>query len=381
MKVLHVISGLGNGGAEATLFRLVQGTPDCEHSVVSLSSRGRYAAQLELLGVRVISLASKSGWSAITALPALGTLVSNFRPDIIQGWMYHGNLAASVIGAIHPKAAVVWGVRHSNLVVGIDRRRTIWVSRICAKISPWLPKAVIFAGYEAERAHRSVGYRAKKMVVIPNGFDLTHLRPDAKLRRQTRKALGLHRDDFVIGSVARFVPQKDHRTLFAALGRLREKNIDFRCVLVGPGIGRDNEQLVNLARAFEIEENLLYLGSVAEVKPVMVSFDLLVSSSAFGEAFPNVLAEAMSCGTPCVATNVGDSGEIIGKFGWLVQNSDVAALEKGLSVAYAEFKDKLAWNGRSIDGRKRIKTLFALEKMLSAYRSIWAYAINPRGEN
>lgn len=378
LRILHIISGLGNGGAEATLFRLVHGSADCLHVVVSISSRGVYADRLEKLGVTVFAIGSIPARSLIWAFPTLWRLVSDFQPDIVQGWMYHGNLIASVLARFHRKAALVWGIRHSNLVMGVDRIHTVLVSWICARISPWVPDAVVFAGHESERVHISAGYRAKRMIVIPNGFDTAHLRPDIKTRRHMRTAFALPDNQFTIGSVARFSPQKDHRSLFAALGMLQERGIDFRCVLVGPGMVEGNAELLRLAEEFGVAEKLLLLGSIDSAQPVMVSVDLLVSSSSFGEAFPNVLAEAMACGTPCVATNVGDSEEIIGEYGWLVKKSDPLDLEKGLVSAFEVFTDKAAWEARSMGGRERISKLFGLEKMLEEYKRLWSELVSAK---
>ncbi|MER3423064.1 MAG: glycosyl transferase family 1, partial [Nitrospiraceae bacterium] len=121
-----------------------------------------------------------------------------------------------------------------------------------------------------------------------------------RLRREWQIADGT----FLIGMVGRFDPQKDHGNLIAALGRLRQRGMHFGCVLVGKDLVPDNPSISQQIAAHGLDENVRLLGQRTDIPAVMNALDVHVLPSAYGEAFPNVLAEAMACGTPCVTTDV-----------------------------------------------------------------------------
>ena len=106
----------------------------------------------------------------------------------------------------------------------------------------------------------------------------------------------------------------------------------------------------------------------------MNTLDVHVLSSAFGEAFPNVLAEAMACGTPCVTTDVGDAALIVGETGWVVPPRDSRALTEALVDALTQRQNEDSWQARKLACRERIATHFTLDAMISGYRKVWVKA-------
>ena len=103
----------------------------------------------------------------------------------------------------------------------------------------------------------------------------------------------------------------------------------------------------------------------------MGALDIHILSSAYGEAFPNVLAEAMACGTPCVATDVGDATGILGDTGWLAPSGNPTALANAIEAALADWAHQEGWLDRQRRCRQRICDEYALEKMVERYREIW----------
>ncbi len=174
----------------------------------------------------------------------------------------------------------------------------------------------------------------------------------------------------VIGSVARWNPQKDHANLISALSLLARQGRDFRCILVGPGLERSNAELWTLIAESGLENKVVLLGPRYDIPAIMSAFDLLVLSS-YTEAFPNVVAEAMACGTPCVVTDVGDAALIVGNTGWVSRPRDPHALALSIETALPAVQSAQR-EAISQACRQRIVETFGLERMALAYRSVWS---------
>ena len=105
---------------------------------------------------------------------------------------------------------------------------------------------------------------------------------------------------------------------------------------MGSNIDQNNKELVNLIDEYKLNHRVHLVGERNDIPLFMNSIDLLVLCSSYGEAFPNVLNEAMSCGTPCVTTNIGDSALIVGNTGWVIPPNDSNALAKAINKALEE---------------------------------------------
>jgi glycosyltransferase involved in cell wall biosynthesis len=173
--------------------------------------------------------------------------------------------------------------------------------------------------------------------------------------------------------VGRFDPQKDHPNLLGALAELKGKGHAVRCALVGKGLDRANASLMGSITGFGLspDRELLLLGQRNDISTVMNALDIHLLSSAYGEAFPNVLAEAMACGTPCVTTDVGDAALIVGETGWVVPPRDSKSLAHSIRSAIKLSQDQPGWKVRQMACRKRIDTEFSIERMVCAYRDVW----------
>ena len=163
------------------------------------------------------------------------------------------------------------------------------------------------------------------MLIVPNGFDIGRFRPDAASRDSVREELGLSSDAKLVGLMARYDPQKNHAGFIEAAAMIHEAMPDVHFVLAGGGIEGENAALTELINAHGIEHRMHLLGRRDDMPRLMASLDVLASSS-YGEAFPNVLGEAMASGVPCVVTDAGDSAEIVGETGRVMQTGDMQGL-------------------------------------------------------
>lgn len=379
LRITHVITGLGNGGAENVLYRLCMENSDVTHSVISLTDDGLYGDLLRQSGVFTACLNLPRGRVTISALLRLRRLLSQQNPDVVQTWMYHADLLGGVLGRLTGNRPVVWNIRHSELIPGKSGRSTILVARICSHISNIVPHKIVVCGSRVGKVHEAIGYDKDRMVLIPNGYDLGKFRPNERLRKKLRRDFGVGLGERLIGFVARFDPQKDHETLFKALGMAEGWGPRVKCILVGPGMDNGNRRLGELIGRYGLQEKLILLGPRDDVPSIMAALDLHVMSSSFGEGFPNVLAEAMACGTPCVTTDVGDARVIVGETGWIVPLEDPVALANAMFSALTEMEDPVLWRSRRDAARERIVQNFSLSRMSEAYRTVWGEVSSETG--
>lgn len=377
MKVLHIITGLSNGGAEAVLTRLAMAEMQKgnQHHVVSLMNRGVYGDRLEQAGVTVSTLNFPRGRATIKGLIQLLVLIRKMRPDVVQTWMYHADLIGGFAARLAGVRAIAWGIRHANLDPAHNSRATLRVVRLCANLSAWIPQKIISCSAQAALLHQAVGYRKDKFINIPNGYSMERFKPDSSGRNAVRAEQGIPEKEFVLGMVARFDVQKNHRNLVEALGVLRRQGLQFTCLLVGADMDEENNVLRDWMAQAGIANNVKLLGPRGDIPAVMNALDVHVLSS-LGEAFPNVLAEAMACGTPCVTTDVGDAAVIVANHGWIVPPQSADALAEGLIQAHDDFSNGgAAWQERQTACRAHIMANFELEQMCERYRQAWQACI------
>ncbi|SDY18994.1 glycosyltransferase family 4 protein [Nitrosomonas halophila] len=372
IPTLHIITTLGNGGAESVLYRLCIQNPE-QYEVICLTDSGKYGPLLSAAGVRVHTLDMPRGKVTLAGFLRLWKLIRQARPAVIQTWMYHADLLGGMIGRLAGNQAILWNIRHTDLVPDKSRRSTIMVAKICAHLSRWMPHKIICCAERATETHAAMGYDSSRMVVIGNGCDLSHFTPDVVGGKKIRDELGVPEDVPLLGYVARCHPLKDHNTLLAAFALIRRTWAGARLLLVGPGMTAENAELKAMIMQYSLGEAVLLAGPRTDIPAVMSALDLHVMSSV-SEGFPNVLAEAMACGTPCVTTDVGDAALIVGDTGWVVPANTPSALAAAISSALVERNNSDAWNLRKRAARMRIEERFSLASMVSAYQAVWQTA-------
>ena len=369
IRVVHVITDLDVGGAEMTLARLL--TRPNRHStavaVVALGSRGPLAARIEAAGVPVFALGVRAGASAAVALWRLVSLLRRFRPDVVQTWLYHADVAGLVAGTIARVPHVVWNIRCAELDPRDHPRSLPLLLRALALMSG-RPAAVVCNSEAGRRAHERLGYTPRRWEIIANGIDTDTFRPSADARRHLRRELGLDANARLVGLLARFHPMKDHITFLEAAKIISASKTDVHFVAAGRGV----------PEAAAIEQWLKRSGTTgyvhllheqAEPSRFLAALDVAVSSS-YGEAFPNVVAEAMACGTPCVATDVGESARIIANAGFVVPRREPAAL--AAAVVRVLDLDAAARAAVQTEARQRIVSNFSIDRAAARFDDLYA---------
>lgn len=371
IRIVFIITGLDVGGAEMILLRLISKlSPRFEPYVISLSSVGIIGKRIRDLGVEVCGLNMKSRLPNPLAFLKLVTLIKRINPDVVSTWMYHANLIGGVASWFAGCSSIVWAIHHSNLSPSKNKPITLAVVRLCAWLSHYVPTKIVSCSEVARDIHIGVGYSSEKFIVIPNGIDLTHFKPDPSARESVRSELGLSDSTPLIGLIARFDTQKNHEGFVRSAGLLHAKMPFVHFLLAGSDVERSNSTLVQWVQLARIDGYCHLLGSRDDIPRIMAALDILTSSS-WGEAFPNVVAEAMACGVPCVVTNVGDSSYIVGETGKTI----TAGNDSELVAAWESLLSPLSRHDRLVLGqraRTRVSENFELCSVVDRYEAVFA---------
>jgi glycosyltransferase involved in cell wall biosynthesis len=355
-RVLHVISGLGTGGAESFLVSLSAhlASRGFEQTVLSLKGGGKNAERLAAHGVTVRQLGLTGPASLAIAYGPLLDVAREARPDVVQGWMYHGDLAATAAHRLAPSSArLFWGIRCSDMRLENYSAQLRLTVRACAMLSR-RPDAILANSRAGADVHVRKGYRARRLIIVPNGIDTQRYRPDNTARAEVRAELGIAPHVPVVIHVARDDPMKDHLTMLMAASRLEGAV----ALLVGRGTR-------NMSRP----PGIVGLGERPDVARLLSASDVIVSSSAYGEGFSNSLAEGMSAGLVPVATDVGDAREIIGPTGKIVPPGDWDSLARAIRSVIALSAAERAAAG--LEARRRVGERFSLERAAERFDALY----------
>ena len=375
MKLLFIITGLSTGGAEMMLYKLLDriNREQFDPFVISLTYEGesQISQRISDLDIPIYLLNINSKQEILQAIWRLINLVRKIQPDIIQGWMYHANLAAQFASLLtFQSVPTVWNIRHSVYSLKYEKSTTATIIKLLAKMSSF-PKNIIYVSHISAKQHEKLGYQDSKSVVIPNGFDTEVFTPSINARNGLRRELGLTENAIVIGLIARYHPMKDHDNFLSAATLLLKKFPDIHFVLVGTGVKKENSGIVSLLSDFKLTDDphFHFLGERQDISKITAGFDIASLVSAWGEGFPNVVGEAMSCGVPCVVTDVGDSAWIVGETGKVVPPKDTEKLAQVWQEMIELGQEKRSQLGTL--ARQRIIENFSLDAIVEQYEELY----------
>lgn len=334
MKIVFLTRSLSYGGAERQLVTVARGLRERGHSVtVALFySGGPLESELREAGIMIQPLDKRGRWDVIAFLIRFIRFIGRERPDVVYGYLSMPNIITQFVTLFFGRTRSVWGVRSSDK----DMSCYDWLARISYRIECSLSRCADLvivnsqAGFRHAVAH---GFPEERMIVIPNGIDTERFRPDGRARKRLRREWGINESEHLVGLVGRLDPVKDHHTFLKASSQLAQEHNSLRFVCVGDGPADYRQSLIELSNELGLAGRLKWVASYDDMPTVYNALDILVSSSR-SEGFPNVIGEAMSCGVPCVVTDVGDSAAIVGDAGEVItpQNSEElkAAIENSL---------------------------------------------------
>jgi glycosyltransferase involved in cell wall biosynthesis len=362
---MHLLPGLKVGGAETMMAKLAAGTRH-RVTVVSLAGVDEVGELLRSRGTPVRALDMRPGRVSPPAFGRLLALMRELRPDVVQTWMYHADLLGGMAARMNG-IPVAWNLRRSTPYTGGVKLSTRLVVRACSVGSRWIPARIVSCSRAGGAAHAALGYAAAKITVIPNGFDTHGFRPDPAARAVLRAEWGVDDDAPLLGTVARFDAAKDHRTLLRALAHARARVPALRLVLAGRGMTAGNPVLAEWLDESGVRDACILLGQRNDAARINAALDGACLSSV-SEGFSNSIGEAMSCGVPCVVTDVGDSAWIVGSTGLVVPPRDPGALGE----AMASLAEHSAPARRALGDAARARILrdFSLPAVVERYDAL-----------
>jgi glycosyltransferase involved in cell wall biosynthesis len=374
MRVLHIITGLGVGGAENMLDRLLTelDPKQATNHVIALKEGGPIGDAIAARGIPVEIMGLDTFLPRALMPLRLAGHIRRIAPDVIQTWLYHadliGGIAARLARPFGAPIPVIWGVRQSVVNPALLKPSTWRVIRSAAIASHFIPRRIVVNANASIAAHAELGYDTSKFMLIPNGFDCTRFRPDTAARARLRERLGIAPQTILVGIAGRFDPHKDYPGFIAAAHAIIQKNHDIAFVACGEGVDPANPMLAALLAKYGPIPQLHLLGRQTEMPAFWSALDIAVSAS-IGEGFSNSIGEAMSCALPCVVTDVGDSAHVVADCGCVVPPGQPDALSQAiLTLAKAPVETR---NALGQQARMRIQNNYSLSAAAESFLSLW----------
>lgn len=371
VKIMHVILALHPpGGAENKLVRLARHQKlrqGLDPMVVSLGRIGELGEPLVAAGVPLVTCGLARLFDLLPGLLRLRRLIRRERPDIVQTWLYRADLLGGLAALSAGNRNVIWGIRNTDVRTGRGVSVSLGlVVRACAALSRRIPRAIVCVAQSARTRHIELGYDAKRMIVIPNGFE-----PDSALpepRGEARIGLGLPEDATIVGSVGRYNEYKDHRNFVRAMASLAAARPGLLFVMAGQDVEPGNRELMQEISRTGFAERFHLLGHRRDVGRVLAAMDVFCLHSR-SEGFPNALGEAMLAGIAAVSTDVGDARALGGGYARIVPPEDSIALAEAVDSLLSASDAERRRMGEA--GRRHVEANFSLAAVGQRYRALY----------
>jgi glycosyltransferase involved in cell wall biosynthesis len=365
--IAHILSSYGMGGQERVAFDLAvsQLRAGCRVTAVSLAPPpdGPLAAELRTAGIEVARVARPKPGVDPMLVARLAWWLRRHRVDLT----HTHNRMALIYGAPAGRlaGAAVVHTKHGNNPRGGARLRLAKLSGRCVNAFVAVsPETAAFARKRNEIDER-------KLLVINNGIELSRFHPEPTARERVRRELGIDAGVWLIGTVGRVAPEKNHALLLRAAAPL----LGPQHHLVVAGDGPLMDSLKALVAELQIGAFVHLLGARGDVPDVLNALDVFVMSSST-EGLPLVVLEAMATGLPVISTRVGGIPDVLdeGQTGFLVPSEDEAALRDRIAQLHA---DPAGTRAAGAKARSVAVTRYSGERMQRDYLELYARVLSP----
>ena len=362
LDILFICNSLDLGGAEKIMFEIIKSLNFYKKEIICLKGRGHFSKLFENEGVKITYFnLNKNIFDFIKILKIYGFILKK-KPKIIHSFLYHSDVIGGILGKITFTKTILWSVHHDYIKSDNSDLRNIQVNFLSI-ISNFIPDKIIYCSKESLKHHEDIGYCKSKSFLINNGISTKKFFPSEKIHYKIRKLLGVKKNTFLIGHIARFHPIKGHKILIKCLNLVKKENDNFKCLMIGSNVNKKNKSLTNQIIKNNLEKNIILYGETKFPQKLINAFDINIISS-LSENSSLVLMESMATGIPTLATNVGSLSNTIGKSGWVVKNKSSRELAEKLIYI---IKNKSSLKEKSHLARDIISLKYSQEKMLKRY--------------
>ncbi|EGZ7203731.1 glycosyltransferase [Escherichia coli] len=363
MKIVYIITGLTCGGAELLMTQLADQMFIRGHDVNIICLTGISEVKpTQNINIHHVNM-DKNFRSFFRALFQVKKIIVALKPDIIHSHMFHANIFSRFIRMLIPAVPLIC-TAHSKNEGGNARM-------FCYRLSDFL--ASITTNVSKEAVQEFIARKAtpkNKIVEIPNFINTNKFDFDINVRKKTRDAFNLKDSTAVLLAVGRLVEAKDYPNLLNAINHLilsKTSNCnDFILLIAGDGALRN--KLLDLVCQLNLVDKVFFLGQRSDIKELMCAADLFVLSSEW-EGFGLVVAEAMACERPVVATDSGGVKEVVGPHNDVIPVSNHILLAEKIAETL-----KIDDNARKIIGMKNreyIVSNFSIKTIVSEWERLY----------
>lgn len=362
LKICFLITGLTYGGAEFQVVELAVRLKarGWDVHLISLTKPEAHLERLSAVNIPVESLDMERGKPSLRALLKVRRLLRLWKPQILHSHLFHANLLARV-GRPFYGVPVLISSFHNNHEVGRLRPKIYRFTDFLTHVSTNVSNSAVEDYIKAGAVPRS------RVFYIPNGIDTHRFSRDSQARLRIRRELGLEKY-FVWLSIGRFEAAKDHSTMLEAYARVTKRFPKSKLLLIGQGALQN--EIRSLSTALNLSDNVMFLGTRDDVENYLNAADAFVLSSAW-EGFSLVIAEALACERPVVATDCGGPSEILdnGKYGALVPPRSPDALAEAMeqTMEIPETQRRVVAKA----GRAHIEANYAIEKVVDRWEALY----------
>jgi len=366
-KIVHIISGLQVGGAERSLFNICNSTlnDSFKQYVICLGNKGYYSQKIEEIGLEIYHI-NFSSWHFVKSVTKFIIILKKISPDIIQGWMNHGNFASILaLFILNFKPIIYWNIRQSFYKNKNDLFYTKFLF-LCNILFSRIPKKIIINSNISKIQLKNFGFHIDSFKFIPNGFDPNYWVRDLLFRELKRENLGIENLDFVIGYVGRYHPMKNIILLLKAFEIISINFLNSKLVIIGHK--EDDFNKFEKEIFDKIPNNqIILLNQMYDINKYYSIFDLFTLCSV-SEGFPNVLGEAMSCELCCISTNVGEAPTLLQDVGFIIPVDDLDALVSKMSNCIENLE---MTKNMGILARNKIVKTYSLQNTVNQYINLY----------
>jgi sugar transferase (PEP-CTERM/EpsH1 system associated) len=368
--IAHLVYRFDVGGLENGVVNLVNGIDPkvARHAIVSLTEVTSFSDRITTPGVELIALGHKGGQT----LKLLPRLVSTLRKLNVS--LTHSRNIATLEGQL---AATLAGVPHRlhgehGWDIGDlsgENRRNLFIRKL---FKVFTHRQIALSQQATRYLTDQVGVSENRTHRICNGVDVGKFVPqrNALLKWPKMEPIGV-----LFGTVGRCSPVKNQGLLLDAFLALKQSHPAFanaaRLVIVGAGLELASfRQKVKLAKS---EESVWLVGEREDIKTVLPWFDVFVLPS-LSEGISNAILEAMACGVPVIASDVGGNSELVSNdTGALFPNQDIEALK---TLMLEAFLNRDQWKKKGTNSREIAVSKFSLNFMIREYTRVYSGMLN-----